>query len=209
MATAGLTGVKFPGALTGVPGFDVIRDTFPDDMHLLYNLFCHLISLTTQYQPASGTKKAKGVNIQPLGEFVAREQKAQESIDQYQAAIRIDREKHQRNADAVQACRDLYKLFGLDEAKRYEVCRRFHSIKALPRQVGTGSPYKNFGKLNTASVHFFLRYCNWIYDDIPGLGQAQVATIKRMFSLAKLCMRRTLPCKVEEGLGDYIVSQVC
>ena len=202
-----MAGVKFRGALSGVPGYDVIRDTFPDNMHLLWNMFQHLIQTTWLYNP--GVEKSKGVNIEPLPPFVARDKQAGESDQDYDAAIQRDKAAYQAQANAVRACRDMYALFGLDENARYEVCRRFKSIRALPRQIGTGSPYKNFGTFNIASAHFFLQYCSWIYDDVPGgPAPAQLEIIKKMFSLAKLVSRKSLPCHVDRGLGDYIVRQV-
>ena len=188
-----------------MPLYDVIKDTYPGLMHLIGNLFDHLIKTTTRWTPNC---TLKAVNIQPLPDFVERERKQGESKLAHTQAVESERKDHDSRAAAVQACIELYKAFGLDEKGRYEVCRRFKSIKTLPNQIGTGSPYKNFGKLNTASAHFFMRYCSWIYDDIPGLALPQKKTIKQMFALAKLCMRRTLPCKVEDGLGDFIVQQV-
>jgi len=191
-----LSGVKFRGAFTGVSQYDVILDSFVDSMHLIYNLFGHLIKLTTS------------VDIQPLPPFVARARAPSESQGQYNVAIRSEREAYESRAAEVKKCIDTYALFALDNKQRYEVCRRFRSILAFPRQVGTGSPYKNFGTLNTASVHFFMKYCSWIYTDLPGLAQPQVKIIKKMFALAKICLQRRLPCKVERGLGDYIIRLV-
>ena len=80
-------GVKFRGALTGVPHYDVIRDTCVDNMHLLWNMFQHLIQTTWLWQPG---EKLKGVNIQPLPPFVARDKQAGESDQDYDAAIQRD-----------------------------------------------------------------------------------------------------------------------
>ena len=204
-----IKGVKYLSALSGVPGFDVARDFFLDLMHLIWNLFKHFIRMTwKQTKAESNNQKSQGHKVKPLGRFYIRQRRAGEEVDEYQTAMREAKQKHARDTKFVEQALIDYEELGLDAAARYEVCNRFISIMAPRGMKGTGSPYGNFGSFKSADASFFFKYCPWIFDGIDDIKAPRLATIKRIFLLARLCMRRTLPADVKEKIGLFFTEQV-
>jgi len=122
--------------------------------------------------------------------------------------MRQAKKKHVRDTKLVQQAMIDYGELGLDAVARYEVCSRFVSIMAPRCMKGTGSPYGNFGSFKSADAAFFFKYCVWIFDGIEGIRANRLATMKKIFLLARLCMRRTIPADVKDKIGLFFTEQV-
>eukprot|EP00808_Paulinella_micropora_P010578 g9659.t1 len=186
-----IKGVKYLAALSGAPDFD------------------HFIRMTwKQTQAETNNQKSKGHKVKPLPRFHIRKQQAGEDFQEYQTAVREAKQKHDRDTKLVEQALINYQELGLRAAARYEVCNRFVTIMAPRGMKGTGSPYGNFGSFKSADASFFFKYCPWIFDGIDDIKATRLATIKRIFQLARLCMRRTLPTDVKDKIGLFFTEQV-
>lgn len=186
MKTISVEGMNGIPVLAEVAGYDPRKDSNPDAMHLIENVFDNIMSIIK-----GSIKDLKVSEIK---------KRRNESDDQFRTRQR----KNQNTQRMYNVCNKSMAALRLSASQLDEIDRRYKSIRA-PSGMRSGTlPMKHTGSFKAADWVFFIRYAGeWIMDGL--LPAPQLEAWKRLMSLLRfLCQYEITRNSLQEYENNII-----